>query len=140
MRIGEVARAAGVSPSAIRYYEAVGIMPPPTRRNGRRYYESQAVDELIVLRFYRTAGIPIRGLASIVKHRPGTTARRDVWVDVLNARIVDLDSWIEKAEQTRAVLEQSKACRCNGKRDDCTVLQAANAQNALSVSHKPIID
>ncbi len=132
MRIGEVARAAGVSPSAIRYYETVGIMPPPMRRNGRRYYEAQAVDDLMILRFYRTAGIPIRGLASIVKHRPGTTARRDVWVDVLNARIGDLDSWIKNAERTRALLEQSIECRCNGRRDDCTVLQAAKAQDAIA--------
>ena len=127
MKIGEVARAAGVSTSAIRYYEAVGIMPPPMRRNGVRYYEAQAVDELKVLRFYRTAGIPIRELASIAKHRPGTGARRDVWVDVLHARIVDLDSRIEKAQRTRALLEQSIACRCEGRRDVCTVLQAVNA-------------
>lgn len=97
-----------------------------------RYYEAQAVDELKILRFYRTAGIPIRGLASIVKHRPGTGSRRDVWVDVLQARIVDLDSWIEKAQRTRALLEQSIECRCDGRRDDCTVLQAANDQTAIT--------
>jgi len=128
MKIGDVARAAGVSPSTIRYYEAVGIMPPAMRKNGVRYYGADAVDELKILRFYRTAGIPIRGLASIVKHKPGTRARRDVWVDVLNARMVDLDSWIKNAERTRAMLEESIECRCNGRRDNCTVLQAANAQ------------
>jgi DNA-binding transcriptional MerR regulator len=107
-------------------------MPPPTRKNGKRYYEAQAVDDLMILRFYRKAGIPIRGLASITKHRPGTGTRRDVWVDVLNARINDLDSWIENAVRTRALLEQSIECRCNGKRDDCTVLQAAKAQNPIA--------
>jgi len=103
-------------------------MSPAMRKNGVRYYETDAVDELKILRFYRTAGIPIRGLASIVKHKPGTRARRDVWVDVLNARMVDLDVWIKNAEHTRAMLEESIECRCNGRRDNCTVLQAANTQ------------
>lgn len=131
MKIGEVARAAGVTPSSIRYYEAVGIMPLPARRNGIRYYEPNAVDELKILRFYRVAGIPIRGLKSIAKHRPGTGARRDVWVDVLNARMTDLDLWIEKAQRTRSLLEESISCRCNGMREHCTVLRAANAQITL---------
>ncbi len=38
MSIGEVARSAGVRPSALRYYEGVGLLPPPERANGRRRY------------------------------------------------------------------------------------------------------
>ena len=128
MRIGEVAQAAGVSASTIRYYEAAGIMPQPLRKNGIRYYEAGSVDELKILRFYRTSGIPIRRLASISKLQRGTAARRDVWVDVLRARIVDLDSWIQDAERTRGMLERAIACRCDGRREDCVVLQAAEAQ------------
>ena len=33
MSIGEVASRAGVRPSALRYYEGVGLLPPP--RSGR---------------------------------------------------------------------------------------------------------
>ena len=128
MRIGEVAQAAGVSTSTIRYYEAVGIMPPPMRKSGIRYYEDDAVDELRILRFYRSSGIPIRRLASISKLQRGTAARRDVWIDVLKARIVDLESWIHEAERTRGMLERAIECRCDGRRDDCVVLQASEAR------------
>jgi DNA-binding transcriptional MerR regulator len=128
MRIGEVAQAAGVSTSTIRYYEAAGIMPLPVRRNGARYYDADAIDELRILRFYRASGIPIRRLASISKLQRGTSARRDVWIDVLRARIVDLESWIQEAERTRGMLERAIECRCDGRRDDCVVLQAAEAQ------------
>ena len=31
MRIGEVARACGISPKMIRYYERTGLIPSPTR-------------------------------------------------------------------------------------------------------------
>jgi DNA-binding transcriptional MerR regulator len=36
MSIGEVAQWAGVRPSTLRYYEGVGLLPPPERTNGRR--------------------------------------------------------------------------------------------------------
>jgi len=31
MRIGELAAAVGLNPKTIRYYEAVGLLPPPQR-------------------------------------------------------------------------------------------------------------
>ena len=34
--IGEVARISGKAPSAIRYYESIGLLPEPTRVGGRR--------------------------------------------------------------------------------------------------------
>lgn len=37
--IGELAGAAGVSPSAVRYYEAQGLLPRAERTSGRRVYE-----------------------------------------------------------------------------------------------------
>ena len=44
MTIGQLGRRAGVRPSAIRYYEAHGILPRPIRSsNGYRLYGSDAV-------------------------------------------------------------------------------------------------
>lgn len=126
MKIGEVARVVGMSPSAIRYYETVGIMPKPSRKNGVRCYEAEAVDDLRLLRFCRTSGIPIRGLASMTKHARGTRARREVWLDVAKARMADLDSCIKEAERTRGLLEEAVACDCNGNREVCTVLKTGS--------------
>ena len=39
LKIGELARQAGVTAKAIRFYEAAGVLPPPTRAaNGYRLY------------------------------------------------------------------------------------------------------
>ena len=43
MSIGEVARRAGVAPTAIRYYESLGLLPEPTRTAGRRRYDLPSV-------------------------------------------------------------------------------------------------
>src|SRR5258706_3616569 len=47
--IGELARRAGLAASTIRYYEEVGLLPPPARAGGRRGFDEQAVDRLLGL-------------------------------------------------------------------------------------------
>ncbi len=40
LTISEVARQVGLRPSAIRYYERLGILPPALCRSGQRRYDS----------------------------------------------------------------------------------------------------
>jgi DNA-binding transcriptional MerR regulator len=44
MKIGELARRANLNPSAIRYYEKMGLLAPPHRSGGQRRYPSEALD------------------------------------------------------------------------------------------------
>lgn len=53
MRIGELARRAGVSPGTIRYYEHVGLLPQPPRTEGG--YRTYGEQDLAGLRFIRAA-------------------------------------------------------------------------------------
>ncbi|MBA2253525.1 MAG: MerR family DNA-binding transcriptional regulator, partial [Chloroflexi bacterium] len=47
MRIGELARQSGVAPTALRYYEQLGLLPEPERTaSGYRAYGEAAVDRL----------------------------------------------------------------------------------------------
>jgi DNA-binding transcriptional MerR regulator len=46
MTIGELADRAGIRPSRIRYYESVGVLPPPRRQSGARRYDVSAVETL----------------------------------------------------------------------------------------------
>ncbi len=50
MRIGEVAQRAGLRTSAIRYYEAAGVLPAPERSGGRRTYDESVISRLAVIR------------------------------------------------------------------------------------------
>jgi DNA-binding transcriptional MerR regulator len=46
MRIGELARAAGTTPRAIRYYEKQGLLPAERTANGYRVYSPAAVQRV----------------------------------------------------------------------------------------------
>ena len=47
MKIGELAGRAGLKPSAIRYYEKMGILDAPHRVGGQRHYSSDALDRVL---------------------------------------------------------------------------------------------
>jgi MerR family transcriptional regulator, redox-sensitive transcriptional activator SoxR len=49
LSISEVAREVGLRPSAIRYYEQIGILPPIQRTNGQRRYDTTYLHRLAVI-------------------------------------------------------------------------------------------
>lgn len=53
MTIGDLARATGTKPETIRYYERIGLLPPPARTAAN--YRSYGAGELARLSFVRRA-------------------------------------------------------------------------------------
>ncbi len=43
LRIGELAAQVSLRPSALRYYEQIGLIPPPERIGGQRAYPPSPV-------------------------------------------------------------------------------------------------
>jgi DNA-binding transcriptional MerR regulator len=56
MKIGELARLAGLSASAIRYHEQRGLLSAPHRSNGQRRYPTDALDRVLLIRFASDMG------------------------------------------------------------------------------------
>jgi DNA-binding transcriptional MerR regulator len=67
LTIGEVAKATGVAAKTIRYYEQVGVLPPPGRTSsGYRQYGDEAIRHLIFVRRARALGLPLHRLKSLI--------------------------------------------------------------------------
>jgi len=59
MNVSELARSAGLSPSGVRWYEAVGVLPAAARReNGYREYSTQDLRLLQLVASLRRLGLP----------------------------------------------------------------------------------
>jgi MerR family redox-sensitive transcriptional activator SoxR len=75
MTIGQLAREAGIRPSAVRYYESLGLLTAPERRSGRREYTDSAVAHLAVVQFALATGFTLREARQLVRgFAAGTTA------------------------------------------------------------------
>ena len=66
MRIGEVARQAGVSVRALRYYEQQGLLDAERGPGGQRRYEADAVERVQVYQQFYAAGLSSRRIADLL--------------------------------------------------------------------------
>ena len=68
MRIGELARRAGLAPSALRYYEQAGLLPPAERSEaGYRLYGERALWRLGFIRRAQALGLSVREIRHLIE-------------------------------------------------------------------------
>lgn len=70
MRIGEVAERVGVTTSAIRYYERIGILPEPDRTaSGYRDYGEEGLERLRFVKAAQSLGLTLDDIREILGFR-----------------------------------------------------------------------
>ena len=70
IRVGELARLAGVSTDTLRHYERLGVLPPPRRsRNGYREYAVQTLEQIQQVRRALRVGFSLAEIAQIFQVR-----------------------------------------------------------------------
>ena len=119
--ISQVARLTGINAKAIRYYESIGLLPPPTRRpNHYRRYGIADVNRLILLRRIRYLGVPLTEAKSLLH---GATEARRIEVqhdllDLVQVRLAVLDQEIAELHLLREELEQYQRTLANCRPDE----------------------
>jgi DNA-binding transcriptional MerR regulator len=82
LRIGDVAKLAGVTPRTIRYYEEIGLLPAPDAREpgAHRSYAPAEVERLIeLIRLKNLLGVSLDGLKDLVEAEDNRAALRREW-------------------------------------------------------------
>lgn len=121
LAIGDVARRAGLRPSAIRYYERVGVLPPPARVNGRRRYGTDVLRRLAVVRVAKEAGFTVAEMRTLFHGVADTTAASIRWRGLAERKLAEVDALVARAEAMRRVLQESLGCDCQTF-DACTLV------------------
>jgi MerR family redox-sensitive transcriptional activator SoxR len=121
MSIGEVARRAGLRPSAIRYYEEVGVLPPPRRVNGRRVYDGGVLTRLALVRMAQEAGFTVAEIRLLAEGFTEDTPASERWRALAAAKLEEVDAVIARAKGMRRVLELALRCGCL-RLEDCAAL------------------
>jgi MerR family redox-sensitive transcriptional activator SoxR len=110
--IGVVAKKVGLRPSALRYYESVGLLPRPQRVNGRRYYDATIFPVLNVLQMARQAGFTIADLRLLFQSDGAAPAPSTRWQSLATQKVADLDAQIAQAHQMKQLLHRGMECGC----------------------------
>jgi MerR family transcriptional regulator, redox-sensitive transcriptional activator SoxR len=118
LAIGEIARLSGKAPSAIRYYEEIGLVEAPERISGRRRYPASVVRRLAVIETAQRAGLSLDQIRLLLEATPADHAATERLRQVAEAKLPVLREAIERAEIVRRWLEDAARCHCPTL-DDC---------------------
>jgi DNA-binding transcriptional MerR regulator len=112
MKIGEIASQAGVSVDTVRFYERVGVLPPPARtESGYRDYEPGTVGRIQLTRELQAIGFTLNdAVDALAAHDAGgATCESERWrLQAVRERV---DAKLEElAALRRRIVEAQDAC------------------------------
>ena len=141
MKIGELAKQAGVSIDTVRYYEREGVLPIPVRQgSGYRQYEAADLGRLQFVRRAKALGFSLTEITDLLSlsQRSG-----DDMADVRHtaqARLRDVNHKLEALTRIKHGLDLLvAACPGFGEIKECPIVAAlTSTKGALSRSEPPI--
>lgn len=113
MLIGEVARRAGITPSALRYYEREGLVPSPARVANRRIYDPLVLGRVSIIRLARDAGFSISETRAFVSKCSVDGLPSTRWQAMADRKVRELDALIARAARMKRLLKSSFQCDCS---------------------------
>jgi DNA-binding transcriptional MerR regulator len=135
LTIGQLAQRTGVAPSALRYYEELGLVAPALRVSGQRRYDTSAIGLVGVIVFLRDVGFSLAETTVLMASRRKSA---DAWRELARQKLAGLEKRIEQAHAARAALEHALRCK-HGDILDCPnfagVLAARLAGKPLAQAH-----
>lgn len=121
MTIGEVAHKAGIRPSAIRYYERIGLLPKPQRTSGQRRYEASILQKLGVIQMAQQAGFTMAEIQTLLNDFPVDTPPSVRWQTLANKKLGEIEALIQRANNMKMFLTQALNCQCPNL-DECVTV------------------
>ena len=110
MRIGELADSISVPAKTIRYYEAIGLLPPPLRHaNGYRSYDAAAGDRLRFVKAAQAVGFTLMEIKEILTLRDAGEEPCGHVLDLVDRRAHDIAEQIKALEEMQADLRRLAA-------------------------------
>jgi MerR family transcriptional regulator, redox-sensitive transcriptional activator SoxR len=113
LAISEVARVFGLRTSAIRYYEQIGILPPPMRKNGQRRYDNDALFRLAVVQRARETGFTLEEIRELFFGFPPGTRPPKRWHQLSHRKIAELRERMKRLRLTEILLKRLENCSCD---------------------------
>ena len=132
--IGQIAEETGLSIQTIRYYESLGLLPPPLRsESGYRQYDEAYLEHINFIKNAREFGFSLDEMKELVRLKSSNNALGKEVKELIKTRMVELAKQIKNLENTYnylASLNQS----CSGKMQskNCPILKGLSHGNELT--------
>ena len=128
MKIGEVARAAGVGIDAIRFYEREGLIEKAGRRpSGYRVYGADVVLNLRFIRRAKELGFSLKQISELLSLEADPQAGAADVKRLAEEKLADVESRIRALQRMRRALRRlTEGCPGTGPTSRCSILGTLN--------------
>ncbi|RVT57227.1 MerR family transcriptional regulator [Niallia taxi] len=109
MRIGELAKRAGVTQRTIRHYESIGLMPPGEREGkGQHYYTEESIERLRKIDQLKKLGLSLDEMREVVQlyfiDPSGVQSKRKA-LDILRQHLAEANQKLNEIQQFRGEIQ-----------------------------------
>lgn len=126
MPIGQLAKRTAVKVETIRYYEQVGLLPPPERTDGnQRRYGRRHVERLAFIRHARDLGFAVESIRALLRLSDNPSTPCDDAHVIATAHLAEVRHKIARLRSLEQELERI-AATCSGGVEvcDCAIIEA----------------
>jgi MerR family redox-sensitive transcriptional activator SoxR len=113
LTISAVARQVGLQPSAIRYYEKIGILLPAQRISGQRRYDETVLYRLAVIQRARQIGFSLDEIRQLFFGFRTVAPPSERWKKLSQQKLAELEQWMESVKAIQFLLEKQGRCHCS---------------------------
>jgi MerR family redox-sensitive transcriptional activator SoxR len=110
LTISEVARQVGLQPSAIRYYEQIGILVPAQRISGQRRYDTTVLYRLAVIQQARQTGFTLDEIRELFFGFRDAAPASQRWQKLSRRKLTELDELTGQIKTMRRLIEKMMDC------------------------------
>lgn len=122
--ISQLAKAAGIPTTTVRYYERIGLVQPEDRSHGNyRLYSNDSLDKLKFIRAAQATGFTLDDVRALLCDEAGDTPTCGSVQGLIEERLGDIEQRLKDLRQVRKVLKSAlEKCRKQKKSASCQVV------------------
>lgn len=112
LSIGQLAAKAEVNASTLRYYESVGLLPAPERKNGQRRYDEGLLDRINFIKVAQQTGFSIREITVLLEGFETRDPLSEQWEQMAKKKRSELEERKKQLNSMIQILDSGLNCKC----------------------------
>ena len=129
MKIRQLAAHTGVPDKTIRYYEDIGLLPPPQRSaNGYRVYGTDDIERLVFIRRCKALHIPLADMKKLVALKADQTGPCAEVDRIIRNQLDEVQHRLQELQALQQTLETLSTSCQNDTVSSCAILKKLTAE------------